>query len=105
MTNDLPFGRSRLKLPSTNPLASRYSILQLFVIRASSFFRHSDFVIRHFLLVSCSDRDRWDAKYAAKPVPERLAPDAWLIEQVGRLRPGRALELACGLGHNAIWLA
>jgi tellurite methyltransferase len=55
--------------------------------------------------MSTSDRDRWDAKYTGKPVPDRLSPDDWLIEQVADLKPGRALELACGLGHNAIWMA
>jgi tellurite methyltransferase len=35
----------------------------------------------------------------------RTARSRWLVEQVAPLRPGRALELACGLGHNATWLA
>ena len=55
--------------------------------------------------MAASDRERWDAKYADKPVPDQFSPDEWLIEQVAGLPPGRALELACGLGHNAIWLA
>jgi SAM-dependent methyltransferase len=55
--------------------------------------------------MSASDRDRWNAKYAEKPMPDRLSPDDWLMEQVADLQPGRALELACGLGHNAIRLA
>jgi SAM-dependent methyltransferase len=55
--------------------------------------------------MSTTDRQRWDEKYGAKPVPDGITPDAWLIEQVSGLEPGRALELACGLGHNAIWLA
>lgn len=55
--------------------------------------------------MSLADRNRWDSKYAAKSVSARLTPDPWLIEQVTGLEPGRALELACGLGHNAIWLA
>jgi len=55
--------------------------------------------------VSSADRQRWDAKYAAKAVPDELEPDAWLVEQVASLPPGHALEPACGLGHNAIWLA
>lgn len=55
--------------------------------------------------MSASDLERWNEKYAAKGVPGHLAPDAWLIEQVAGLTPGRALELACGLGHNATWLA
>ena len=55
--------------------------------------------------MSATDRQRWDEKYAAKPVPDKIVPDDWLVEQVSGLQPGRALELACGLGHNAIWLA
>lgn len=55
--------------------------------------------------MSVDDRLRWDAKYAAKQIPQQLAPDAWLQEVTASLKPGRALELACGLGHNAIWLA
>ena len=57
------------------------------------------------LSMSATDRQRWDEKYGAKPVPDKIAPDAWLVEQVSGLEPGRALELACGLGHNSIWLA
>lgn len=55
--------------------------------------------------MSADDRRRWDAKYAERSVPERLAPDDWLVENVLSLEPGRALDLACGLGHNATWLA
>lgn len=55
--------------------------------------------------MSVSDRARWDAKYAGKTVPQELAPDEWLTRHVAGLRPGRALEVACGLGHNAVWLA
>ena len=31
--------------------------------------------------------------------------DELLAQQVGHLSPGRALEIGCGLGGNAIWLA
>jgi len=55
--------------------------------------------------MSVSDRERWDAKYADKLVPVTLSPDEWLVQEVANLPPGRALELASGLGHNAIWLA
>jgi SAM-dependent methyltransferase len=55
--------------------------------------------------VSASDLQRWNEKYTAKGIPTQLVSDAWLVEQVGGLPPGRGLELACGLGHNAIWLA
>jgi tellurite methyltransferase len=55
--------------------------------------------------VSASDLDRWNEKYAAKGVPTQLAPDAWLVKQIADFPAGRGLELACGVGHNAIWLA
>ena len=52
-----------------------------------------------------SDRERWDSKYAGKLLPDRLTPNAWLAENRHLLPSGRAIDLACGLGHNAIWLA
>lgn len=55
--------------------------------------------------MSATDRQRWDEKYQVKPVPEKLNPDDWLVAEVSDLQSGRALDLACGLGHNAIWLA
>jgi len=55
--------------------------------------------------MSAADRQRWDEKYCDKQGPGKITPDDWMIEQVADLAPGRALELACGLGHNAIWLA
>lgn len=55
--------------------------------------------------MAASDRERWDEKYAEATVPDRLEPDDWLRECVTSLLPGRALEVACGLGHNALWLA
>ncbi len=60
---------------------------------------------RPLRLLSTFDRERWNAKYAAKPAPDALSPDDWLVEQVADLPPGQAVELACGPGHNAIWLA
>jgi SAM-dependent methyltransferase len=32
-------------------------------------------------------------------------PNRRLVAEVGELRPGRALDLACGEGQNAVWLA
>ncbi|MDZ4688824.1 MAG: class I SAM-dependent methyltransferase [Planctomycetaceae bacterium] len=55
--------------------------------------------------MSAADRSKWDAKYAAVPVATELAVDPWFSEVVAPLSPGRALDVACGLGHHAIWLA
>jgi 2-polyprenyl-3-methyl-5-hydroxy-6-metoxy-1,4-benzoquinol methylase len=55
--------------------------------------------------MSSSDLERWNAKYALAPNSDRLAADGWLKEQLAGGPAGRALDLACGLGHNAIWLA
>jgi SAM-dependent methyltransferase len=55
--------------------------------------------------MTLADRERWDAKYSGISLPAGLRPSPWLMETVAELRPGRALELACGLGHNAIWLS
>jgi tellurite methyltransferase len=33
------------------------------------------------------------------------SPSPLLVEIVSKLKPGRALDLACGTGRNAIWLA
>ncbi len=53
-----------------------------------------------------SDTSRWDARYAAgNPNPE-FAPDPLLLAQAELLHgPGLALDLACGVGHNALFLA
>ncbi len=51
-----------------------------------------------------NDRDRWDRKYADREFAADLKPSAWLVENVPA-RPGRALDLATGLGDNAVWLA
>jgi len=55
--------------------------------------------------MSLADRRRWDEKYSEREFPETLKPDRWLVELAGDLQPGRALEPACGVGHNSIWLA
>ncbi|HVC24662.1 MAG TPA: class I SAM-dependent methyltransferase [Acidimicrobiales bacterium] len=45
----------------------------------------------------------WDERYAA--ADWSVEPDETLVELAGTLAPGRALDLGCGTGRNAIWLA
>jgi SAM-dependent methyltransferase len=51
----------------------------------------------------------WDDHYrSADPLPwDTGVPDAELVAAFssGALRPGRALEIGCGTGTNAVWLA
>lgn len=51
---------------------------------------------------------KWDARYVSGDLPwDTGVPDPHLIELVesGVLTLGRALEVGCGTGTNAIWLA
>jgi tellurite methyltransferase len=48
--------------------------------------------------------DDWNARYRNREELDR-EPAQLLVETAGSLRPGRALDLACGAGRNAIWLA
>lgn len=50
-------------------------------------------------------REDWDARYAEKDFVWTVEPNRFLVEEAGGLPPGRALDLACGEGRNAVWLA
>jgi 2-polyprenyl-3-methyl-5-hydroxy-6-metoxy-1,4-benzoquinol methylase len=51
------------------------------------------------------DRQAWDARYAATDTLWSFEPNRFLLREVESLPPGRALDLACGEGRNALWLA
>jgi SAM-dependent methyltransferase len=51
------------------------------------------------------DRHNWDERYAASERTFPLEPNRLVAEEVGGLRPGRALDLAAGEGRHAVWLA
>jgi SAM-dependent methyltransferase len=46
----------------------------------------------------------WDERHKDGDFEGR-GPNPTLVAEVAGLRPGRALELACGSGTNAVWLA
>lgn len=52
--------------------------------------------------MSDTDRRRWDEQYAAAATPVPAAPEALGDHAVPR---GRALDVACGAGGTAVWLA
>jgi SAM-dependent methyltransferase len=47
----------------------------------------------------------WDRRYDTPRMVWSSEPNRFLVEEVRDLAPGRALDLACGEGRNAIWLA
>ena len=49
--------------------------------------------------------DDWNARYAETELVWGAAPNRFVAAGLGDLRPGRALDLACGEGRNAVWLA
>jgi SAM-dependent methyltransferase len=50
-------------------------------------------------------REDWDRRYAGAENLWSAKPNRFLVAEVEHLPPGRALDLACGEGQNAIWLA
>jgi len=50
-------------------------------------------------------REDWDARYAGVENLWARKPNRFLVAEVSGLPQGRALDLACGEGQNAIWLA
>jgi tellurite methyltransferase len=55
--------------------------------------------------VSTAERDKWDARYRDGAYESRTHPTALLAEWLPRLQRGRALDVACGAGRNALFLA
>jgi SAM-dependent methyltransferase len=55
--------------------------------------------------MSDTDRAKWNARYHEGAYAERLHPTALLEEWLSRLPRGRALDVACGAGRNALFLA
>ncbi len=51
------------------------------------------------------ERAEWDRRYAESGLLWSAEPNRFLVAEVGELPRGRALDLACGEGRNAIWLA
>ena len=50
-------------------------------------------------------RDHWDRKYTETELLWSAEPNRFLVAEVADLAPGRGLDLACGEGRNALWLA
>lgn len=55
--------------------------------------------------MSEQDRIRWDEKYRGKSQLPFPSPAEWLIEVAQTLIPGKAWDVACGVGQNSLYLA
>ena len=48
--------------------------------------------------------DEWNARYRSREEIDD-EPSPLLVDAAAEVKPGRALDLACGAGRNAVWLA
>lgn len=55
--------------------------------------------------MSAAEREKWDARYRDGAYEGRTHPTALLAEWLPRIPRGRALDVACGTGRNALFLA
>ena len=51
------------------------------------------------------DAQQWNDRYGTAEYIWKADPNVFLVEQTADLSPGRAVDLACGEGRNAVWLA
>ena len=51
------------------------------------------------------DGEAWDRRYAGRELIWTAEPNRSLVAETEGLAPGRAIDLACGEGRNALWLA
>lgn len=54
---------------------------------------------------AADDAPEWDEWYASSAQLWSGQPNAALVTEVAGLRPGRALDVGCGEGADAVWLA
>ncbi len=55
--------------------------------------------------MSDADREKWDERYRLGAYEDRTHPSAWLERWVPDVTVGRALDVPCGAGRNALFLA
>jgi SAM-dependent methyltransferase len=55
--------------------------------------------------VSTADREKWNKRYREGAYAERVHPSALLAAWIDRIPRGKAIDVACGAGRNALYLA
>ncbi len=61
--------------------------------------------VEHFRHSIRNDQESWEERYRAHPHIWSRRPNAQLVAHASGLAPGSALDLGCGEGADAIWLA
>ncbi len=56
-------------------------------------------------MASVMDSASWDRRYEGRELVWTAEPNRFLVAETETLAPGRAIDLACGEGRNAVWLA
>ena len=57
-------------------------------------------------MTTANKQRQWNERYASEDLVWGSEPNRFLAEELGDVEPvGRVLDLACGEGRNAIWLA
>ena len=56
-------------------------------------------------MASAMDSTSWDRRYEGRELVWTAEPNRFLVAEAEALAPGRAIDLACGEGRNAVWLA
>jgi SAM-dependent methyltransferase len=51
------------------------------------------------------DREEWNRRYGERELLWTAEPNRFVVAETADLAPGAALDLACGEGRNAVWLA
>lgn len=51
------------------------------------------------------NRERWNERYSGTELVWGGEPNQFLVTETADLTPGTALDVACGDGRNAVWLA
>jgi SAM-dependent methyltransferase len=55
--------------------------------------------------LTAADRDKWNQRFADGAYADRINPTALLARHAPQIPVGRALDVACGAGRNALYLA
>ena len=56
-------------------------------------------------MLAAMDSESWNRRYAGGELVWTSAANRFLVEETATLPPGQALDVACGEGRNAVWLA